>query len=184
VPPKIFSPWACARAMIRRYPLMICLAHIRVRREAPGRRRLLTEADVVNALKENHVADIGHGEDVAAEPGERRLAKARRVVQHFVAADPFIYGLRRPITERSNQPLREEAGPPVVGVDLVLVTIRDRVTECHYRPFGTPGPTTYHFSSQQTNYVASGDQAAAEGRGFVCGAGVDPPAGSSWFLRQ
>jgi hypothetical protein len=49
-----------------------------------------------------------------------------------------------------------------------------------YLPSPT-GPTTYHFSSQQANYVASGDQAAAESRGSYAALASTPAAGSSWF---
>ena len=49
-----------------------------------------------------------------------------------------------------------------------------------YLPSPT-GPTTYHFVSQQTNYVASGDQAGEQGPASYSALASIPPGGSSWF---
>jgi lysophospholipase L1-like esterase len=49
-----------------------------------------------------------------------------------------------------------------------------------YLPSPT-GATTYHFASQQTNYVASGDQAGQEGPASYSALASIPPGGSSWF---
>jgi lysophospholipase L1-like esterase len=49
-----------------------------------------------------------------------------------------------------------------------------------YLPTAT-GPTTYHFFSQQTNYVAPGDQAAAEAPDSYSALPSTSAAGSSWY---
>ncbi|MBV9336172.1 MAG: hypothetical protein JO243_09790 [Solirubrobacterales bacterium] len=49
-----------------------------------------------------------------------------------------------------------------------------------YLPTPT-GPTTYHFASQQTNYVASGDQTAQADSASYSVLASTPPGGSSWF---
>jgi lysophospholipase L1-like esterase len=49
-----------------------------------------------------------------------------------------------------------------------------------YLPSAT-GPTTYHFFSQQTNYVASGDQAGAEAPDSYAALPSTSAAGSSWY---
>jgi lysophospholipase L1-like esterase len=46
---------------------------------------------------------------------------------------------------------------------------------------GPTGPTTYHNASQQTNYVASGNQAGTVGTGSYTALASTTAAGSSWF---
>ncbi len=46
---------------------------------------------------------------------------------------------------------------------------------------GPTGQTTYHSTSQQTNYVASGNQVATVGTGSYTALASTPAGGSSWF---
>lgn len=93
----------------------------------------------------------------------------------------LVPGTVRNLTFNGRSSVTIAAGADATS-DPVRLAVRPRedLAVSLYLPTAT-GPTTYHFFSQQTNYVASGDQAAAETADSYAALPSTPAAGSSWY---
>ena len=90
-------------------------------------------------------------------------------------------GTIRNVTFNGSRSVTIPAGAEVTSdpVRLAVHPLEDLAISL-YLPSPT-GPTTYHFASQQTNYVASGDQTAQADPASYSALASIPPGGSSWF---
>jgi lysophospholipase L1-like esterase len=93
----------------------------------------------------------------------------------------LVPGTVRPLTFEGRGSVTIPAGGQAISapVGLEVRPLEDLAVSV-YIPSAT-GPTTYHFFSQQTNYVASGNQAGEQGADAYAPLPSTTAAGSSWF---
>jgi lysophospholipase L1-like esterase len=113
--------------------------------------------------------------------GTQPLAVGSATVGVELSGAQLVPGTIRYVTFDGRRSVTIPAGAEAVSdpVKLAVHPLEDLAISL-YLPSAT-GPTTYHFASQQTNYVASGDQAAQEGQASYSALASIPPGGSSWF---
>jgi hypothetical protein len=90
----------------------------------------LAVADVVDALQENHDADVGLLADVALKARHRVDATADGAVEHAVAADALVDDAERR-TGAGGEPACQVVGPAGVGVHRRADPVGDGVSERH-----------------------------------------------------
>ncbi len=113
--------------------------------------------------------------------GTRPLVVGSATVGVELAAAQLVSGTIRNITFGGHRSLTIPAGAEAVS-DPVRLTVHplEDLAISLYLP-GPTGPTTYHFASQQTNYVASGNQAGQASASSYSALASIAPGGSSWF---
>jgi lysophospholipase L1-like esterase len=98
-----------------------------------------------------------------------------------LAAAQLVPGTIRSVTFNGRSSVTIPAGGQAISdpVRLAVHPLEDLAVSL-YLPNAT-GPATNHFASQQTNYVASGDQTAQAPPTAYSALASIPPGGSSWF---
>jgi lysophospholipase L1-like esterase len=113
--------------------------------------------------------------------GTQPLAVGAASVGVELVGAQLVPGTIRDVTFNGRRSVTIPAGAEATS-DPVRLSVRplEDLAISLYLPVPT-GLTTYHFASQQTNYVASGDQTSQAGPASYSALASIPPGGSSWF---
>jgi lysophospholipase L1-like esterase len=113
--------------------------------------------------------------------GTQPVVIGRTTIAVELSGAQLVPGTLRNVSFNGNSSVTIPAGGDVVSdpVDLAVRPLEDLAVSL-FLPTAT-GPTTYHFFSQQTNYVAPGDLTAVEAPDSYAALPSTTSAGSSWY---